>query len=245
MTKLGKMLQPLIDAEQHAPGPTPEVVAACWSRIAADFQHGTLPALDVPPPTRARNSALWLTLGLLGAGVLAAALYAFRADDPAATTDISEADIVPVLVVKPPPAPKILAPSLPVAPATEPEPVPEELPDPSPIAPVAKSRPGRPSNNAPTVDQDTFAAELRLLAEGQAALSRDDYAEALRIADLYRKTYPKGHFTEDSDALRVITLCASSARNASDAARRFLRARPRSIHAARVREACELPADPL
>jgi len=245
MTNFGKMLQPLIDAEQRAPGPTPAAVADCWARIAADFQQGVLPALDVPPHRRARNPPLWLTVGLLGAGILAAALYTFRPIEPIPTTNIPEADIVQVLVVKPTAAPELPTPSLPVVPALATATVPEQIPDePSPAPPVAKSRTSRSTKNATTVEEDTFAAQLRLLAQGQAALSRGNHAEALRIADVYQKTYPRGHFTEDRDALRILTLCASSARNASDAARRFLRGYPRSIHATRILDACDLAADP-
>lgn len=244
MTNFGKMLQPLLDAEQRSPGPTPEAVEDCWSRIAADFQSGTLPALDVPPPSPARGTSLWFVLGLLGAGLLTAALYTLRWSDPALTTELSNADTV--LPVPDRPTPVVPSPPLPVTPAPAAAMVPEEpRQDPNPVPPVAKPRTNVRASSLPIVEQDTFAAELRLLAQGQAALSRHDHAEALRIADLYQKTYPKGQFTEDKDALRVVTLCESAARKRFDAARRFLRAHPRSIHAARVRDACALPDDDL
>lgn len=244
MTNFGKILQPLIDAEQRSPGPPPEAVADCWNRIADDFQRGTLPALDVPPPSRVRNTALWLTLGLIGVGVLAAVVYSLRPTAAPPTVDNADPDPVPALLATDSPAPRMSASSLLVAsPAAAL--VPEEpIIEPSPVPPVAKPR-GRPAKAAVLIDEDTFAAELRLLAQGQAALSRGDHAEALRITDLYQKTYPNGHFTEDRDALRVVTLCASSARKASDTARRFLRSHPRSIHATRIREACDLPTDAL
>ncbi|MFY0533190.1 hypothetical protein [Nannocystis pusilla] len=112
-----------------------------------------------------------------------------------------------------------------------------------PVKPVApKTRPPRPT---PAVEQDTFAAELRLLAQGQAALNRHDHAGALKIADQYQKTYPKGHFMEDRDALRVVALCGAASPRAATAARRFLRTYPSSIHAARVRDACAVPSDNL
>lgn len=248
MTNFGKMLQPLLDAEQRSPGPTPEVVEDCWNRISADFQRGMLPALDVPPPSPAHGTSLWLVVGLLGAGLLTAALYTFRPSDPALTTELSRAD--PVLPVPDRSTPIVPSPPLPVTPepaarpsaATAPE---EPRKDPNPVSPVAKPRTNGRASSPAIVEEDTFAAELRLLAQGQAALSRHDHAEALRIADQYQNTYPKGQFTEDNDALRVVTLCESAARKRFDAARRFLRAHPRSIHAARMRDACALSGDDL
>jgi hypothetical protein len=106
-------------------------------------------------------------------------------------------------------------------------------------APAAAPGRARRASEPEAVPKDTFVAELGLIAQGQAALNRGETGEALRVADLYRRTYPKGHFKEDGEALRALALCA--AERGDEAARRFVRARPRSIHVTRVREACGLP----
>lgn len=242
MNRLGKLLQPLIDAEQRGPGPVPEAIADCWVRIAADVQRGSFPPLDVPPLAPPRSPFLWLAVVLVGAGLVGGGVYASRdsaerARDPA----VAQPKIAPSAA----PAPTIVAvaPDPPPVPSAEPA---EPVKNVEPVAPVAaKPRPSRPTAPTATVDEDTFAAELRLLAQGQAALNRDDHAGALKIADRYRHTYPRGHFTEDGDALRAVALCSAGAPRATAAARRFLRAYPTSIHASRVRDSCAMPADAL
>lgn len=242
MTQLGERLRPLLDAEQRSPGPTPEAVADCWNRIAADFERGSFPVVDVPPPAKPYGTILWLAVALLGAGLLGGVAYSLR--DTSEPVPVSlpfepPTTVSPPLAARAPEQPRLSTPS----PAYDPPPAPPAT-EPPPIAAkpaaIPKPRAVRPATSTVQVEEDTFAAELRLLAQGQAALSRDDHAEALRIAELYKKTYPKGHFAEDGDALQIVARCSSGATRALEAARRFLRAHPRSIHAARVREVCDL-----
>lgn len=249
MTRLDELLRPLLDDEAQRPGPTPEVAAECWQRIAADLGRGALPPIDVPPPAAPRSTTLWIALAVLGAAMAAAVLYTLlRADIPAAIEPPASA---PVVVLAPPAPPQpvaepvdrapVLAPSPASAPPEEPA---REVPVPGSLAPPSprpRPRPIRSAALTPT-DEDTFAAELRLLAQGHAALSRHDFAEALQVADKHRRTYPKGHFLEDRDALRALALCGAGDAKAAEAVRRFLRAHPDSIHAVRVQDACDREA---
>lgn len=243
MNRLTEHLQPLIDAEQQSPGPSPEVLAVCWDRIAAAVQAGDFPALDVPPPTRPRGPYVMLVAMLLGASLVGGIAYATRDTAPAA----------PVVVAAPSPAPVVVSPPRPspapvVVTASPPPPVavvPDAPGEPTPAVLKAVTPKPRPRPASATDEVDTFAAELRLLASGQAALSRDDHEGALRIADEYQRTYPRGHFIEDRDALRAVALCSAASPKAASAARRFLRTYPNSIHAIRVHDECDSPdADP-
>jgi len=253
MNRLGELLQPLIDAEQRSPGPAPQAVTDCWDRIAADVRRGSLPAIDVPPPAPSRSPLLWATVIVLGVALLGAVAYVSRGSNelaPSATIS-APAPFDPSRTAPPSSAPAVVDPqpalqALPVAPQPVLQALPEEPFEPADSASSVKrvTRAIRPNRTADaTVEEDTFAAELRLLADGQAALNRGDHALALEIADQYQKTYPDGHFREERDALRVIALCAARSPKAAAAARRFLRAAPNSIHATRVRDACAVSTD--
>lgn len=241
MTDLSPRLCALVDAERSRPPPSADLASACWQRIADDAARGNFPTLDVPPPPRRHGGKLLLAFLVIG-GALAAATYFGRADPPAvlprpdAPPPRSPAPItIPSVAQTPPPLepPHVApaAPSLPLAPTS---------PPPSPVREAPPTRPSR----VPSGDADTFAAELRLIAAGQAALTAGDHAAALRQADLHKKTFPNGHFSEDRDALRVIALCGSQAPRWQATARTFTRSHPRSIHLDRIREACGLDPAP-
>lgn len=241
MNRLAERLQPLIDAEQRSPGPSPQVVAVCWDRIAADVQAGDFPALDVPPPTRPRGPYVWIVAMLLGASLVGGLAYGTSDTTPAAPIVAEVPFPAPVVAPRPLPSP---APAIvPATPTPAPMAIVPEAPS-EPTSPVlrAVAPKSRPRLVSTIEDADTFAAELRLLAAGQAALSRDDHEGALRIADEYLRTYPRGHFIEDRDALRAVALCSAASPKAAAAARRFLRTYPHSIHAVRVHDECDSPA---
>ena len=246
MNRLGELLQPLIDAEQRSPGPAPDAVADCWDRIAAAVQRGSFLTLDVPPPASPRSPFLWLSVVILvGASLVGAVAYVSRdaAELAPAATVTTPSPSAPTPVLPSPPDPSTAG-APPDPPPVPPEEPPERAEPVAPAEPVKSTPKPRPPRVAlADVEEDTFAAELRLLAQGQAALNRDDHAAALKIADQYQKTYPRGHFIEDRDALRVVALCGAASSKGATAARRFLRAYPNSIHATRIRDACALPSD--
>lgn len=249
MTRLSEPLQALIDAEQHVVEPTSPAAEHCWERVRADIERGIVADIDVPPPpppsVRTRSLGPWVALALLGAGAVAGGVQAYRDDTPQAgprPTDVPTAPTQDVIQPLPVPASSVADSPPPRAPEGVDVPadeVPERAPAPEPVRELPRQR--RAIATATAIgDEDTFAAELRLVAKGQSAITSKDYGEALRIADEYKRTYPRGHFAEDGEALRILALCGSESRKGADAGRRFLRTHPRSIHANRIREVCRL-----
>jgi hypothetical protein len=235
MIRISGPLKALIDAEAQATGPSADEAAACWAQIAADFERGALPSLDIPPvPPPSRHGLVLVVAIALGVGSLAAGLYAWRGADDRTVGAI--AVVAPSAPEEPLPAPIAAAPESPRAPE---EPAPSDPAELGPMRPPISSR-SRATRTLNPVHEDTFAAELKLLADGHAALNRGDAVAALQIADTYKRTYPRGHFVEDREALRALAMCANG--DGAAAARRFVQVHSRSIHLPRIREACALPA---
>ncbi len=107
-----------------------------------------------------------------------------------------------------------------------------------PTAARANSRP-RPSEIDES-DDSSFAGELSLLAEGQAAIQRGSLREGLALLRSHKQRFPRGHFAQERDALIAIARCEGERAGARNAGQMFLQANADSIHAERVRRACEL-----
>lgn len=84
---------------------------------------------------------------------------------------------------------------------------------------------------------DRAAAEVALIQRIHGALARGDAAEALRLVDEHGREFPGGALFEEREAARAIAQCLQGS---DGAARVFLRARPRSPMAGRVRAVCKL-----
>jgi hypothetical protein len=88
----------------------------------------------------------------------------------------------------------------------------------------------------------TLEAEAELLRRAGAALNAGDPAQALHLIGQHAASFPNGVLIEEREAERVVVLCAlgrvSDARAAGAA---FLRDRPRSPMAERVRASCGAP----
>jgi len=88
----------------------------------------------------------------------------------------------------------------------------------------------------------TLEAETRLVRAGVASLHGHDPGRALALFDQHAKEYPSGALAEERAAARVNALCdLGQTSNAQAAAGAFLRDRPSSPLAARVRMACPNP----
>jgi RNA polymerase sigma-70 factor (ECF subfamily) len=91
----------------------------------------------------------------------------------------------------------------------------------------------------------TLDAETQLVRAGVSALHAGDAAEALAAFDQHARLYPTGFLAEERSGERVLALCDLGRKaDASDAARAFLAAYPRSPLAARVRASCATPSNP-
>jgi len=94
----------------------------------------------------------------------------------------------------------------------------------------------------PALSPTTLEAETRLVRAGVAALHERDPVRALALFDEHARRYPSGTLAEERAAARVNALCdLGQVDNAQAAAAAFLRDRPSSPLAARVRTACVIP----
>lgn len=85
-----------------------------------------------------------------------------------------------------------------------------------------------------------LAEEVELLRRAREATRDGDGARALAVLDDLERRQPAGALGEERRASRIVALCASDrATEGKDAARTFLAEMPSSIHAERVRAACE------
>jgi hypothetical protein len=103
-------------------------------------------------------------------------------------------------------------------------------------APVA--RPARLSRTA--AGGDPVTAELELLQRAHASYTRHDFSGALILVAEHARRFPKGHLTEEREALRVRSLVALGRREEAHRAAAAFGARfPRSILLPRVEEGPE------
>jgi hypothetical protein len=112
-------------------------------------------------------------------------------------------------------------------------------PEPQPaVSASARSVATDPASRS--TDASTLAEEVGLLRRARAALNAGDPAAALAHLAEHSRRFPAGVLAEERDAARVLALCHAGRRDEARAqASRFLRERPSSPLAARVRESCD------
>ena len=97
------------------------------------------------------------------------------------------------------------------------------------------------SKPAPSV-ASTLDDETRLVRDADAALRGGDASGALALLDQHARTFPHGVLAEERAAERVLVLCAlGRTGEARTAAASFLRDRPLSPLATRIRSSCAAP----
>lgn len=126
--------------------------------------------------------------------------------------------------------------------------VPTEAPAPSGEA-AATEKP-RPVSTPPAVSAFTrdstssVEAEMVLIGDARDALRAGETTRALVLLDEHARRYPIGALGEERDAMRITSLCVlGRVAEARAAASQFLRARPDSPHAGRVRASCGSGSD--
>ena len=89
---------------------------------------------------------------------------------------------------------------------------------------------------------ESLGRELELLRGAQRALDSGSPTQALALLNQYATEFPRGALRHESQAARIIALCAAGQRSAGlKAAEHFLQAEPSSPFARRVRTACGAP----
>jgi hypothetical protein len=241
MDKLPPDAQRLLDAARDAVDPLPaeraRADAALRSALAA---HGVadLPPLDAPPAaqTAASGSAsaagTGLKLGLAAVAVTTLTMLAIQVlpqpDAPPRPPAPARADRPQVW------APAPLGPAEVASEPQQAEPSAELERDPAPTR-----LPPRASSRTQAVADDALQGEVRLIAEANGHLQGRRFEQALRVLEEHARRYPEGALRAERAALRVLSLCADGpSPQALRERERFLRAAPRSLLAARVRDAC-------
>ena len=157
------------------------------------------------------------------------------ADSPAIVADAIDAEVEP--------KPATLYNGVPITIPFAPKPGPAAplvaLDTPPITIPEAKTRPRLTPKPPPASDEDNFADELGLLAEGQAAIQRGELAQGLALLRSHKQRFPRGQFAQERDALIAIARCERGQAGAQAAGEKFVQTHPGSIHAERVRAACK------
>ncbi len=249
--------QTLLEAHRDLTGPTPEAEArllAALQRSIADLALPTGPSghvvrdISVTPPPLARRRHPWRTTTILLAATAVLIGLALRAQlgasldrptDPAAAYQ-ARPDDHDRTTARPRTLEHIELP----APRPIPHTIPEHTPAPPPTPPAPEPIPSEPAPRVrrepppPAIPAPSLADEMRSMRPAQRALAAGDPIAALAQLERYAREFPDGHLREEYLAMRAIARCdADHVAGPTDAAQ-FLRARPLSIFAERVRNAC-------
>jgi hypothetical protein len=113
----------------------------------------------------------------------------------------------------------------------------------------------RPSNMLPSpagrpqpspAPENGMNDELALLQRAERATRTGNAALALAFISELTEEYPRSRFLEERRAIELLARCQADARDAAASADEFLRRQPKSLYAARVRQACHIePAERL
>ncbi|MFZ6179142.1 hypothetical protein [Nannocystis pusilla] len=214
--------------DQHSPDSTPRAVeprplrAVDPSRSATGERPGESPRFESPG---------------------AASPASIQADAPESRLDPSQ-----------PVSPESSQPGAPESlPHSPPPGAPESRPDPSPTASPESSdpsgphaspgldpaRPASPSRRRPADSPSLRPEEVASFQRAQAALAAGRYDDALDALDAHGRRFADGLFEEERQVSRATALCKLGRVDAArDARRRFLRERPGSHLAERMRQIC-------
>lgn len=113
----------------------------------------------------------------------------------------------------------------------------QTIPVPRRSKPTTVTEPAKPSNS-------DLEAELRLLAQANAAAREGRNADALRELDQHMREFPRGQLAPERDYKRAKVTCELGQDEAArKLAQKFLRTYPRSPMRAKAGEICKEPAE--
>ena len=248
-------LQRILDAERAAP-PQPPVgsASAGWQRLQRSIVAAAPAPFDLPPPG-VETLAVAKTgagLGLVGkvlattviVGATTTAVVVARPEPtPAPTVARAVHEDAPRPRARPPAARAPTSAAIPPAvvdPGGEVPPAPAPVPEPLPAERVRKPKSATVPTPPPIVDASALEREAALVAASQRALAQNRPERALDLLEQHARTFPHGGMAEDRDALRVVALCAAGRTDDAATQRtKFFRRWPKSLHASRVRAACD------
>lgn len=248
MNRRESSLDDLIRAQREAGGMTAAQRAQNRARLLNRALLGT--AVSVASVSGAQALAATARAGTLGSWVVKAALgivlasgagTAYFATRPA-TVSSAPAGVAPAGKLSPASQPVTGASTTAEASASLTAPTPSEVsaPEPVPRAALASAKP-RAARRAP--ESASLAVEVQLMHDVDSALRAGRPEQALALLDA-RRVGNGGVMGEERTFARILTLCQLGNVEAARAeAKRFLRDRPRSPLAARVRATCGKPVE--
>jgi RNA polymerase sigma-70 factor (ECF subfamily) len=98
----------------------------------------------------------------------------------------------------------------------------------------------KPKRAAAKPPADRLAEEVDILSRAQAEMHAGRFGGALTLIEQHARSFPRGTLAPERRAARVQALCALGQRTEADA--ELTRLAPGSLHEARAREACTVPA---
>jgi len=255
-------LRDLAAALRAVDRPTAAARAATWAAIDARITPDVVP-LRRPHATwalAAMAAAIVLGIGLAAAtawrGRTATHVEAVHQHDdarpalplaPRTPVTSAPANEAPAIISSPTPldaAPTIAAPASPAIITPPPQLDTPPIVTPSarldaPIAPSSRARPPASARRRPAGDPSLRPEEVASFQGAQAALAAGRHQDALNALDEHGRRFPGGVFEEERQVSRAAALCKLGDEDAArDARRRFLRERPSSHLAERMRQIC-------
>lgn len=138
-----------------------------------------------------------------------------------------------------------IAPTPAELPQTPAEPPSIEPPSAAPaIDPAPVQRPRATSSPTPEITASTLAREKALIQQAWETVATGDPAGALRVVDTHAREFPEGVLAPERRAVAIVARCKRGDADAKERAQKWLATDPRSVHAARVRSACEIDGTP-
>jgi RNA polymerase sigma-70 factor (ECF subfamily) len=214
--------------------------SAAAGGVAAGTAGGTVAATASSATGGTLLKAL-AVLSILGAAGGGASFVVRERAKSHVTASVSSASVSPAARVDAPPATA----------QEETQPAPPEMstasvvatpPAPIPASPRTAARIAsapRPSAVAASSSAGSLEEELSLIGHAQDALNSGRAASALALLDKHAALYPKGQLAEEREGMRVLANCSLGRPEARRKADQFLRSRPQSPLATRIRKACD------